>query len=81
MKPSPSTPYHASDPRNPDRIAENMRRYEGLLRDHRPESWEVMRAAFLESMRGREYGASETLDAFDWFWEGWAKSSGVKRNV
>lgn len=27
-----------SDPRNPERIAENIRRCEGILRDHRPDS-------------------------------------------
>ena len=42
-----------SDPRNPERIAENTRRYESVLRDHRPDSSTQLRAAFLESMEGR----------------------------
>ena len=65
------TEQHTSDLRNPERQAENMRRYEGILRDHRPDSSPQLRAAFLESMKGREYSANATLDAFDWFWEGW----------
>lgn len=62
----------------PARQAENRIRYEGILRDHRPDSSMQLRLSFLESMEGREYGASETLNAFDWFWEGWAKSSGAR---
>jgi hypothetical protein len=75
-----SAPYSASDPRNPERIADNLQRYEGILRDHRPDSSPQLRAAFMESMQGREYGACETLSAFDWFWDGWASSSGVNAN-
>lgn len=72
---------HSDDPSHPERIAENQVRYAGILRDHRPDSSQQLRTAFMESMLGKEYGANETLDAFDWFWEGWAKSSGARQHT
>ena len=66
-----SESFHESDPRNPERIAENLLRYEGILRDHRPESSNEMKAAFLKEMFGKEYGACAMLNAFDWFKSGW----------
>ncbi|HKQ24134.1 MAG TPA: hypothetical protein VJT81_06795 [Burkholderiales bacterium] len=65
MSLSPDSPDH------PDRIAANQTRYAQILQDNQPDSSEEIRAAFLAEMRGKEYGTSETLDAFGWFWTGW----------
>jgi hypothetical protein len=64
-------------PDNPERIAEYQERYAAILRDQRPDSSEQLRAAFLEQMKGREYGEGPLLSAFAWFWNGWAASSGA----
>ena len=60
-----------NDPRHPERIADNLRRYEGILRDHRRHASAQICAAFLKEMMGKEYSARATLDAFDWFESGW----------
>ncbi len=43
------------------------------VQDH--ESWKQApkgaRSEFIEAMRGRHYGAAETLDAWAWFLLGW----------
>lgn len=31
------------------------------------------RSEFMEAMRGKEYGASETKDAWDWYYTGWTR--------
>jgi hypothetical protein len=47
------------------------------------ESWKQAqreaRSEFIEQMRGREYGASETQDAWDWFITGWISSQIQKK--
>ena len=57
---------------------ENRVRYEGILRDHRPHASEQLKAAFLSQAEGYYLGAHDALTAFDWFWKGWAASSGAR---
>lgn len=68
---------HQHDPRNPERIAANRVRYEGILRDHAEGSLLSVRVAFLNEMEGKEYGASALLNAFGWFQEGWNRRLAV----
>ena len=62
---------HSDHPNHPERLAENRTRYVGILRDHRLDVSSHIKRRFLEEMEGREYGAREMLDAFDWFLAGW----------
>jgi hypothetical protein len=46
------------------------------------ESWKTAskecRSEFIEQMRDCEYGASSTLDAWQWFAAGWQAAKGVQ---
>jgi hypothetical protein len=73
-----SEAIHRCDPRHPERIAENQERYAAILQEQRPDSSQQLRSTFLESMKGKEYGEGPLLAAFDWYWNGWAASSGAR---
>lgn len=66
------------EPSNPERIAQYQARYAAILAEQRPDSSDQLRAAFLEHMKGCEYDESPLLNAFAWFWHGWAASSGAR---
>lgn len=52
--------------------------YDKIIREEKPDASDQLRAAFVEEMEGRLYGRQQTLDAFAWFWSGWAASSGAR---
>ena len=52
--------------------AEHYTRYESILRGNRQHTTShAQQHDFLEAMKGRNFGAREMLDAFDWFVLGW----------
>lgn len=43
-----------------------------------PDASDQLCRAFADAMKGYLYGTQEALDAFAWFWKGWARSSGAR---
>lgn len=48
------------------------------MKEEHPDASDQLCRAFADAMKGYLYGTQEALDAFAWFWKGWAASSGAR---